>query len=111
PSLAQVATRVPVAPDSTSQAQPNFRLAGIACPAQGGAQVPTLVVESLEPFSLPRARQLRLSPLGQRQIVTGVRPAQRDCLPRRDQLLQAELADRLQHRVAWLAPRSRLLLA
>ena len=61
---------------------PSAGVAGLEAPGQGGAQVVVLRLEPVQPRRRPRAAEVRIGLLGERQEVLGV-PAAEGCQPRR----------------------------
>ena len=79
------------------------RISGAGAPVQGRPYIVLLRCQAGQPGSSPDAGEVRGSLFGEADVVAGVAPAGPIRLARLGELLQAELADGLQHGESWLA--------
>src|SRR5262249_16009916 len=101
--LADVATRVPEAPDRRRERQAEAVLATLLCPCQCDAQVIVLALQALDPLSLPLTRQVWLGRLGHLQEILSMRAPRARGIAARLQVLKSALANRLEHGKAQFA--------
>ena len=96
-ALGPVAGHAPEVAESRRQPQEGLGLVARREPGQRGPQVAVLALQSRQPRARPWPAQQRRRPLGERQAVGGVGGADGRLLAAVGQLLQPELAHRLQH--------------
>src|SRR5262249_43787091 len=102
-ALGVVAVDVPEPPERSGQPRARLRLARLRlAPGEDGSQVVVLGLQPCQPPVLLRRSELRLCLLGQPQEVGRMPSPEVLELPAHLELLERELADRLQHPEPWL---------
>jgi hypothetical protein len=101
--LREIPAHLPEAPQRGAHAERRLGRPGLDGPAERGPQVVMVLLEPVEHFTLRGAHDAARRRLGEADEVACVPGAQVVPAAELHRLLDGELADRLQHREAWVA--------